>query len=97
MAWANYLPLGGLIMAWSLYRLDPQSVTALVKDLIFVYAVPFPIFWIVAIAAPPQSHLRLGLSVLAALLALVIYWLRFGKGFRTFFFADRDAPPSSDN
>lgn len=88
MAWANYLPLGGLIIAWSLYRLDPKTVRTLFKDLVFVYAVPIPIFLIVALATPPQSQLRLALSLLAALLSLVVYWLRFGKGFKNFFFAD---------
>ncbi|MEE2777190.1 MAG: oligosaccharide flippase family protein [Acidobacteriota bacterium] len=85
MAWANYLPLGGVLMTWGLYRIAPRPVRVLARDLLVVYLVPIPLFAITFVLAGDRIWLRFGLSAAAALIVLGFYARRFGAPFREFF------------
>lgn len=98
MAWANYLLLGNLLMTWSIWRALGKDFWLLVRDLIFVYLVPLPFFFLVGWALPPESWARFGVSWLAAALAGGLYLVRFYRPFRAFFAgsaADQPAPPEA--
>lgn len=85
MAWANYLPIGGVLLTWGIYKIAPGPFWVLARDLLFVYAAPIPLFLIAYVAAGDQIWLRFGLSIAAAILAVAIYARRFGGPFRDFF------------
>ncbi len=92
MAWANYLPLGGIVlMTWGLYRIAPPEFRALLRDAAFVYAMPVILLAALA-AAPERQWLRLGLSLAAMAITFGAYAWRFGRSFRDFF-ASPAAPP----
>lgn len=84
MAWINFLPLGALIMAWALHRIDASGFRRLVANLGWIYlpaVVPFAACWVVA---GDRMWLRLGLGILAAFVSLAISYWRFGDSFRDF-------------
>lgn len=89
MAWANYLPLGGVLMIHSLRRLAPRGVRRLFTDLLWVYLLPVPGFALVWTlfrwAAPTRPDLLLGVSLLAVAAAAALYWWRFGPQLKIFF------------
>ncbi|MEM6453891.1 MAG: oligosaccharide flippase family protein [Acidobacteriota bacterium] len=95
MAWVNLLPLGAPLMAWGLYRMAPAAFRAMVRDLAFVYAAPIPLFALAvggaaALTAPlglgsaGADWLRFGLSLLASLASLGLFYHRFGDAFLAF-------------
>lgn len=85
MAWANYLPLGGLVMAWAVRRLAPGPFRQLARDIAVVYAVPVLPFAAAWAIGGDRLWLRFGASLLALAAALAVYGWRFGGAFRRFF------------
>ena len=85
MAWANFIQLGMLPMAWSIYRLAPGPFKRLVRDLALLYLVPLVPFVAIKLALPHLLWPRLGLSVVAALAVLAVYYRLFGRSFLQFF------------
>ena len=84
-AWANYLPLGALLIGWALWKLDPQVCGRLLRELGEVLLLPAPLFVAAWLLAPEGGWPRLGLSAAAAGLALAWFWWRFGRAFLSFF------------
>ena len=89
MAWINLLPLGAVLMAWTLYRLAPAGFRTLTGQLLFIYLLPVPFFAAAWWLAGDRPWLRFGLSLVAIGVCLVIFWRRFGGDFKRFF---RSAP-----
>jgi O-antigen/teichoic acid export membrane protein len=85
MAWANYLPIGGLVMAWGIYRIAPIPFVRLVRDIGVIYLAPILPFALAYFAAGDRPWIRFALSILAALLTTAFYWRKFGHSFLTFF------------
>ncbi len=85
MAWIKLLPLGGLIMAWSLYRIDRDGFLALLRRISFVYLVPLPLFAAAYLLAGDNLKLRLALSLVSLAASLLLSGRRFGPQFRAFF------------
>jgi len=89
MAWANYLPLGGLVMFFALRRIAPKGLIRLGRDLTSVYLLPVPIFALVWLltggAGGGESGLRMGLSFVALAVVAALYYWRFAPFFRSFF------------
>ena len=69
MAWANFIQLGMLPMAWSIYRIAPGPFKRLVRDLALLYLVPLVPFLAIKLVLPDLLWPRLGLSVIAALIS----------------------------
>ncbi len=84
MAWINLVALGGLVMAWNLYRVSPAGMRRLLAELPWIYLLPLPPFVAVWWLGDIHPWLRLGLSVGAALVALAAIWWRFGREFKDF-------------
>src|SRR5258708_6315086 len=96
MAWANYLLLGSLLMAWRVYRiLGGVELGRLARDLLYLYLVPLPLFALVAWWLPAATWWRLGASVPAAAAALALYVARFRGPFRDFFAAAPEPTPGA--
>ena len=96
MAWANYLPLGGLVMALAVARLAPEGFRGLVSDLGWIYLLPLPFF--AAALAIPADHpwLRIAASFGALAITAILYWRRFGTSFRNFFRGPAESAPTVD-
>ena len=78
MAFAKLLPVGGLVMAWSLYRIAPEDFGTLIRRLGFVYLVPMPLFALAAWLSGPHVAWRFVLSGVALVLSMAISVGRFG-------------------
>ena len=85
MAWINLLPLGGIPMVLAIYRVAPRRFLSLVRQLIFVYLVPVPLFAAAYLAAGEDPWWRFALSLIATGLSLAIFGWRFGGEFVAFF------------
>ncbi len=85
MAWANYLPLGGMLMAWGIYKIAPAPFVRLVRDIGLIYFAPVLPFLAAWLSAGDRPWLRFSFSIVAALLTTAFYWWRFGGSFVTFF------------
>ncbi len=85
MAWINLLPLGGAVMIWALYRVDPAKFLELAKKLLFIYAVPVPLFLAAYLATGEHLWSRFALSLIAVIASLAIFGKRFGGEFVEFF------------
>lgn len=85
MAWANYLPIGGMVMAWGIYKIAPAPFWRLVRDLGVIYLAPILPFFAAYLAAGDRLWLRFGLSIVAGLATALFYWWRFGRSFVSFF------------
>jgi O-antigen/teichoic acid export membrane protein len=84
MAWANFLQLGGILMAWGLWQIDASAFWQLCRDLVVLYLVPVvPLLPLRFLVADEPS--RLGLSLAATLLVFALYARRFGPAFLAFF------------
>jgi hypothetical protein len=92
MAWAHYLLLGNVLLAWRVYRICGSQMWALARDLLVVYLLPLPAFLAVRWLFPQESWGRFAASILAAALAGGVMVLLFQKPFRHFFRID---PPGS--
>lgn len=95
MAFANYLPLGSLLVAWGLHRTAARPFRRLLGDLAFLYLLPVPLFAAAGWLGAGEPGLRFGLSLAAAALAFGLYARRFGRAFVTFFRAG-DVEPEVD-
>ncbi len=91
MAWVNWLALGGLVMGWCLWRVEPQAFMGLCRNLVFVYLVPLPFFAMAFWLGGENQWLRFGLSILAGALSLGIMILRYGGEFKDFFRQRKEA------
>ena len=87
MAWAHYLMLGHLLMAWRVYRICGREFWLLVGELLFVYLLPLPFFLGISYFLPPATWSRFFVSVVAALVIGGILAARFHRPFRDFFFS----------
>jgi O-antigen/teichoic acid export membrane protein len=77
MAWANYLLLGNLLMAWRVYRVCGPVFWHLTADLALVYLLPLPLFAAAAWVFPAGTWERLGASVAVAAVAGLLLLFRF--------------------
>ncbi len=87
MAWANYLLLGNLLMAWRVYRVCGAVFWRLTADLLLVYLLPLPLFLAAAWIFPAGSWTRLGASIAAAAVAGLLLLFRFLGPLRSLFAA----------
>src|SRR6202035_2821058 len=85
MAWANYLLLGNLLMAFRVWRICGPEFWLLARDLAFVYLVPLPLFLLIAWALPGATWPRFAASLAAAGLAGLAYLLRFKRPLQSLF------------
>ncbi len=85
MAWANYLPLGALVMAWSIYRVAPDSFRQLLRDIALLYGAPVVPFALAWWLSGDNLWLRFALSLAALAGVFALYARRFGADFRRFF------------
>ncbi len=87
MAWANYLPVGGIVlMTWGIYSLAPNSFRSLLKDVGLVYLVPvLPFLAVAFFTGEDRAWLRFSLSFGALGVAFGLYAWRFGRAFVGFF------------
>ncbi len=83
MAWANFLPLGAVVMFWSLYRVSPKGMRQLLGELAWIYILPalvfLPIYFLV-----DHRLLRFAVSLVALSGLGAFFWRRFGHQFRDF-------------
>ena len=91
MAWINLLSPGGFILAWGLYRINPEGFRRLLGHLGWTYLIPIPLFlaaWLAAgrgsVVGDPDP-LRLILCLVAGGLSILITARRFGADFLSFF------------
>ena len=84
MAWANYLPLGGLVMAWAIYRVAPGPYRQLLGDIVIVYGAPVLPFALAWWLGGDRLWLRFGVSLAALAAVFGFYAWRFGAAFRRF-------------
>lgn len=97
MAWANYLPLGAVVMVVTLHRMAPGGLGRMVRDLAWVYLLPVPGFLAAALVAGDRPWLRFGLSLAAIALAGLLYYRRFGDQIRLFLRSDPvPGPPAAE-
>ncbi len=84
MAWANYLPLGGLVMAWAIYRVAPGPFRQLVQDIVLLYGAPVVPFLLAWWLGGERIWTRFALSLAALGVVFAFYAWRFGAAFRAF-------------
>ena len=96
MAWINLLPLGGIVMAWGIYKMEPAEFRGLLANVAFVYLVPVPFFAAAWFLSGDQVIVRLFLSLSCVALSLAIFIRRFGKDFKAFFKRPTDPTLDSD-
>ncbi|MEO1088867.1 MAG: hypothetical protein AAFY88_31960, partial [Acidobacteriota bacterium] len=96
MAWVNLFPLGSVVIAWAVYRISPAGFRRLGVDLLFLYAVPIPLFVAAWALAPDDEWLRLGFSLVAAAISILLAARRFGAEFFAFFRRPTE-PTSTDS
>lgn len=90
MAWANFLLLGNLIMAWRMKRIFAGHFGRLLLDMAWVYAVPLLLLGLTALSTEPGGMARLLVSLAACLGSGALLAWRFWAPFR-YFFAERSA------
>ena len=86
MAWAHYLMLGHLLMAWRVYRICGREFWQLVAELLFVYILPLPFFLAISFLLPAASWSRFAASLVVVAIIGAILAARFRKPFTAFFF-----------
>lgn len=84
MAWANFLLLGNAIMAWRMARIFGPEFRLLLRDLGLVYAVPILLFGAAAWLVPGGGVARLGASVIAGAVSLLLLSWRYRPLYRRF-------------
>lgn len=91
MAYANFLPLGSLVMALGVASLGRSEFVGLLGDLGRVYLMPLPWFAVAYAAFEPGSVWRIIASFVALGITGGLYSWRFGGDFRRFFRAPEEA------
>jgi len=86
MAWAHYLMLGHLLMAWRVHRICGREFWHLVREILFVYLLPLPFFVTISYLLPAASWSRFAASVAAVAVIGAILAARFRRPFQDFFF-----------
>ncbi|MEM7052376.1 MAG: oligosaccharide flippase family protein [Acidobacteriota bacterium] len=86
MAWANYLLLGNLLMAWRMASFCGPAFWRLLRDLAFVYLLPLPLFLLTAAVFPAASWSRFAASIAASALVAAAFLHRFEGPVKDFFF-----------
>ena len=97
MAWAHYLMLGHLVMAWRVYRICGPEFWRLIGDLLVTYLLPLPFFLAIAYFFPAAGWSRFTASLVGAALVGALMLRRFSGPFREFFLerpVDEAAPTS---
>ena len=87
MAWAHYLMLGHLIMAWRVYRICGRQFWSMVGELLFVYLIPLPFFLAINFLLPAASWSRFVVSIAAVIVIAALLAARFRRPFQEFFFS----------
>lgn len=87
MAWANFLLLGNLVMAWRMSVIFAAGFRRLLADLASIYLVPLPFYLAAAAVFGAGTWGRFAASWLAAALAGAVLATRFRRPFRDFFLA----------
>jgi len=85
MAWASYLPIGSLLIAWALYRLDATGFKRLLATLAELLVVPAPFFAAAWWLGGDSAWRRFVLSIVAGLAAVAWAVYRHREAFRAFF------------
>jgi len=92
MAWAHYLMLGHLVMAWRVYRICGRDFWYLVAELLFIYLLPLPFFAAISFLLPAASWSRFAASILAVAVIGTLLVAKFHRPFRDFFFNGEATP-----
>lgn len=87
MAWAHYLMLGHLLMAWRVYRICGPAFWRLAGELLLVYLLPLPFFLTISYLLPPATWGRFAASLLAVLVIGLVLVARLRRPFQEFFFS----------
>jgi PST family polysaccharide transporter len=95
MAWANFLQIGGIPMAWGIYRLAPDRFRRLARDLVLLYSAAILPFLGADLLGGENTWLRIGLSVVAGAAVLGLYYRLFGNAFLDFFTSSRPSQSQS--
>ena len=95
MAWINLAPLGGLLMAVALRRVDRAGFDRLCGRLAFIYLSALPLFTLAGLVPVERPYLRLSASLVAAAGAAGLVIHRHGGRFREFFGGLPDAEVGS--
>ena len=90
MAYANFLPLGALVMMIGVARLGRPEFGRLSRDLVWIYLLPLPWFVATFLAFGEGSPLRIVGSFAALTVTAALYWRRFGEDFLSFFRTARE-------
>lgn len=89
MAYANFLLLGNLVMAWRMATIFAAGFRRLLADLAMIYLAPVPLFVAAAALFGSDSWGRFIASAVAAALSAALLGLRFYRPFSDFFAARR--------
>ena len=85
MAYANFLPLGSLVMIAGVASLGRAAFGRLSADLARIYLLPVPWFAAAFLAFDASSPYRILASFAALGITIALYWRRFGADFQSFF------------
>ncbi len=85
MAWAHYLLLGNLLMAWRIWQICGDEFPKLLRDLMFVYLLPLPFFLAAAAIFPAATWSRFVASLVILAIVGLTFLLRFAEPFKRFF------------
>lgn len=91
MAWAQYLLLGNILMAWRVWQICGPEFVQLMKDLFFVYLLPLPLFLLVVYFFPDETWPRFAVSLVVLAVVGSTYLWKFAKPFRSFFGGEAEA------
>jgi O-antigen/teichoic acid export membrane protein len=92
VAWAHYLMVGDLIMAWRVYLVCGPRFWRIARDLAFLYLAPLPFFLGVAHFFPLPDWPRFAASAVVAAAVAALFLLRFRGPFRAFFHSEATLP-----
>jgi O-antigen/teichoic acid export membrane protein len=96
MAWAHYLMVGHLLMAWRVYQICGPEFWRLVKELTIIYLLPLPFFLAISRFLPAASWSRFAVSLAAVAVIGGILAARFSRPFREFFLDTTSDPQEPD-
>ena len=88
MAYASYLPLGTLLLAWGLYRLSPRSFLVLLRNILELYLIGGLCFLPAFAIDSARPWLRLSVSLLLATVFVLLALRRHRTAYRDFLASD---------